>query len=418
MDPYSDSHSIDRDERPTIDTFAALRYPNYRLWFFGQMISMIGTWMQSTAQGYLVYELTGSSAMLGVITFVNGIPALLLMMYGGLIADRIPRRTLLIITQAAMMVLAFVMAALVFTKLIAPWQIAILAFLLGVVNAFDAPARQSFVLEMVDRDAMTNAIALNSTMFNIGTVVGPAVSGITYALVGPAWCFTINGVSFIAVIAALARMKLAPFTPPQRGQKQLSEIKEGIQYVWHNKVIRGFIVNMGVLSMFGFGLVALMPAWAVSVLHGDETTNGWLLSARGVGSLVGGLILATIGTRYVRGKIWSFSTLIMPFVWVAFAWFTPLPVNLFLMGLLGLFIILIANLSNAMVQSQVDDHIRGRVMGIYTMVFFGLNPIGALLAGLSAEKFGEQWTVVGAAVISLAAALFIRWKMAYLREVR
>lgn len=418
MEQYSDSHQLETNGRSSIDTFAALRYPNYRLWFFGQMISMIGTWMQSTAQGYLVYELTGSSAMLGVITFVNGIPALLLMMYGGLVADRIPRRTLLIITQAAMMVLAFVMAGLVFTHWIAPWQIGILAFLLGVVNAFDAPARQSFVLEMVDRDAMPNAIALNSTMFNIGTVIGPAVSGITYALVGPAWCFTINGISFIAVIIALAWMKLAPFTPPVRNQKPLGEIKEGIQYVWRNRVIRGFIINMGVLSMFAFGLVALMPAWAVSVLHGDETTNGWLLSARGVGSLVGGLILATIGTRYVRGKIWSFSTLIMPFVWIGFAWLTPLPVNLFLMGLIGLFIILIANLSNAMVQSQVDDHIRGRVMGIYTMVFFGLNPIGALLAGFAADNFGEQWTVVGAALISLAAALFIRWKMSYLHEVR
>lgn len=399
-------------------TFAALQFPNYRLWFFGQMISLVGTWMQSTAQGYLVYTLTGSAAYLGVITFINGVPAWLLMMYGGLIADRIPKRTLMIITQTAMMVLAFIMAALVFTNVVAPWHIAVLAFLLGVANAFDAPARQSFVIELVDREYMTNAIALNATMFNTGTVIGPAIAGITYAAFGPAWCFTINGISFIAVIIGLALMKLKAVPQIQIRRNALAEIKEGIQYVAKNKIIRGLIAYYGFLATFGFGLVALMPVWAVSVLHGDVTTNGYLLSARGIGSLAAGLFLAALGNKRIRGKMWGISTLALPVGWFAFAWITNLPLSLILLGLIGFFLILIANLTNSMVQTHVDDQIRGRVMGIYTMVFFGFSPIGSLISGFSAEHLiGNQWTVAACGLILMAISLFTWFKLPYLREV-
>jgi len=192
------------------DTFAALRYPNYRLWFYGQMISLMGTWMQATAQGFLVFELTRSSVYLGYVGFASGVPAWLFTLYGGFIADRIQRRNLLIMTQTSMMILAFILAGLTFLGIVQPWHIIALSFLLGVTNAFDAPARQAFVLEMVPREDLTNAVALNATMFNTGTAFGPAIAGITYAMFGPAWCFIINGVSFIAIIAALAMMKLIP----------------------------------------------------------------------------------------------------------------------------------------------------------------------------------------------------------------
>ena len=194
-------------------TFIALKYPNYRLWFGGQLISLVGTWMQATAQGYLVYTLTGSAKWLGLVGFAAGVPSWLFTLYGGVIADRIPRRTLLLITQTVMMILAFILTGLVYWNIVQPWQIVLLAFLLGIANAFDAPARQSFVVELVDRPDLTNAIAINSTMFNLATVVGPAVAGLTYAAFGAAMCFAINGLSFLGVIIALLLMKLKSQPP-------------------------------------------------------------------------------------------------------------------------------------------------------------------------------------------------------------
>jgi MFS family permease len=398
-------------------TFAALQEPNYRLWFFGQMVSLIGTWMQSTAQGYLIYSLTGSAASLGIISFISGVPTWVFTLYGGVISDRIARRTLLILTQIAMMLLALIMAALVFTNLIQPWHIGVLAFLLGVTNAFDAPTRLSFIRELVSRENMTNAIALNATMFNIGTIIGPAIGGLTYAAFGPGWCFSINGISFLAVIFNLSRMRIERQIIPPTSKSAIHELKEGIRYVWNHRVIRAIIINVGAVSLFGFGLVALLPAWAVAILHGDVTTNGWLLSARGAGSLIGALILASLGTRKIRGKLWAISHLLVPVFWIVFSWITRLSLSLIAIGVVGLFIIMMVNLSNAMVQMQVDDALRGRVMGIYTMIFFGLTPVGSLLAGLLSEKIGEQWTVTISGIVLLFVAVFTWVKMPYLREL-
>ncbi len=381
------------------------------------MISLIGTWMQATAQGYLVYELTGSATYLGFISFINGLPSWLFTLYGGVIADRFPRRTLLIITQSAMLALAIIMSLLVLTGWIVPWHIAVMAFLLGVANALDAPVRQSFVRELVDREYMTNAIALNSTVFNVGTVLGPAVGGLTYAAVGPGWCFGLNAISFMAVIFNLVRMKLEPLPPVVQSGSTIARLKEGFSYVAGHRVIRGIIINLGFISFFGFGLIALLPAWAVEVLHGDVITNGWLLSARGGGSLIGALILASLGSRRIRGKIWAYSSLLIPFLWIIFAWITSTSLSLFVMVFIGLSIIMALNLSNAMVQMQVEDALRGRVMGIYTMVFFGLNPLGSLLAGYAADHIGEQWTVACSGVILLLSAIFSWIKMPYVREL-
>ena len=222
--------------------------------------------MQSTAQGFLIYSLTGSPAYLGYIALAAGIPTWFFTLYGGVVADRISRRTLLVITQTSMMILAFILSILVFTNTVKPWHIIILAFLLGIATAFDAPTRQSFVRELVNREHMTNAIALNSSMFNLGTVVGPAIAGVTYAALGPAWCFAINGVSFIAVIIALIVMKIDRQMTRVSKLSAMVELKEGISYVLHHKIIRGLIFNMGLLSIFGNGVFTLMPAWAVEVL--------------------------------------------------------------------------------------------------------------------------------------------------------
>jgi MFS family permease len=390
--------------RPRInvqDTFSALRHPNYRLWFIGQLVSLVGTWMQNTAQGYLVYELTRSPAYLGYVGFVSGLPAWIFTLYGGVIADRISRRTLLIITQSSMMALAFILAGLVFTGAVQPWHIVLLAGLLGIANAFDAPARQAFVVELVDRQDMVNAIALNSTMFNAATVVGPSVAGITYALFGPAWCFTINGVTYIAVIAALALMHIQ--VPPlrKRPQSMLAEIKEGLAYALHDRLTLVVTLSMGVVSLFGLSVVTLLPAWSVDVLKGDVTTNGLLLSARGAGALLGALMVASLGRMKVQGKLWTAGSFVMPITLLFFAGTRWLPLAMFILVLAGWGFMIQANTSNALVQSQVPDHLRGRVMGIYTLVFFGGMPLGALLAGGLANYLGEPLTLTLGAIALL-----------------
>ena len=387
-------------------TFIALRHPNYRLWFYGQLVSLVGTWMQNTAQGFLIYQLTQSPAFLGYVGVAAGLPSLFFTLYAGVVADRIPRRRLIIITQASMMVLAFLQAALVFTGLIQPWHILVLAALLGVANAFDAPARQSFVIELVDREDLTNAIALNSTMFNMATVVGPTVAGFAYALVGPGWCFTINGLSFIAVIIALALMKLEKVTPLPAKDSAIAQVREGLQYISQNRVIIGLFIMVGVVGVFGSGLFTLTPAWSVEVLHGDASTNGLMLSARGLGSMIGGLLIAWLSRYQVRGKALSLGGLAMPFVMAGFALVSNLPASLVFICLIGFFFMLVINNANAMTQTSLPDQLRGRVMSIYVMVFFGAQPVGAFLAGVLAENFNESFAVL---VFSIAMLISCVW---------
>ena len=393
-----------RNDPRLSQTFAALKHYNYRLWFFGQMISLMGTWMQSTAQGYLVYQLTGSPAYLGLVGFMNGIPALLFTLFGGVAADRIPRRNLMVITQTAMLILAFVLAGLTYANVVQPWHIIVLAFLLGVANAFDAPARNSFITELVSREDMTNAIAMNATMFNIGTVVGPSIAGLTYAAFGPSWCFTLNGISFLAVIGALLFMKIKPVIQPLRYAKVMADVKEGLRYVFSHRLTLSLIGSVGLVSIFGLGMLTLLPAWATDVLHGDVTTNGWLVSARGFGSMVSALMLAYLGSRRYRGRLWTVGAFVMPITLFLFAWLRWLPLSLLAMVGVGWGFMMISNNSNAIIQSQVPDELRGRVMSVYTLVFFGSMPIGSLLAGTLAQQISEPLTVMlGASLLMLLA---------------
>jgi MFS family permease len=384
-------------------TFAALKHRNYRLWFWGQMVSLFGTWMQTTAQGFLIYQLTHSSAYLGYVGFAYGVPSWFFMLYGGVVADRVSRRKLLIITQFIMMILAFVLTALVFTDTVQPWHILVLAFGLGSANAFDAPARQAFVSEMVDREDLTNAVALNATMFNAALVIGPAIAGIIYAAFGPGWCFAVNGISFIAVIIALASMHFLPRTETSQHSSTLFALKEGIDYVRHQPMIRALIGLVAATSLFGMSLGTLLPAWSVKILHGDAATNGLLFSARGVGSLFGALTIATFGGSHVRGKFITVGSISFPIFIALFAMTYWLPLSLLFMVFLGIAMIFVANLTNATIQSIVPDSLRGRVMGVYTTVFMGSMPLGALLLGTIAEHAGEA----EAALLSAGAAFFI-----------
>jgi len=368
---------------------------------------MFGTWMQRTAQGYLIFDLTKSPLYLGYVGFAYGVPSWLFMIYGGAIADRFSRRTILLIAQTAMMVLAFILAALTFTNLVQPWQIIVLAFLLGIANAFDAPARQAFVTELVDRKDLTNAIALNSSLINAATVVGPAVAGITYALFGPAWCFAINGITFLAVIFALLVMKLAPFKPVKRAISIFSEIREGLGYAVHKPTIRILIINLGIISLAGFGFVTLLPVWAVDVLGGNATTNGFLHTARGLGALSGALLIAAIGQSYPRGKLFTIGTFVMPLFLFIFSFTKILPTSFLALLGTGWGFMVMVNLSNTLVQINVTDELRGRVMGIFTFTFFGFMPLGSLINGALADKIGAPTTIQINASILLAAAVIL-----------
>ncbi len=399
------------------DTFASLKYPNYRIWFVGQLISLVGTWTQSAAQGYLVFELTQSPAYLGYVGFAAGLPSWFFTLYAGVIADRVSRRTMLVVTQSVMMVLAFILAALAFTGVVQPWHIILLAFCLGIANAFDAPARQAFVVEMVDRESLTNAIALNSAMFTSATVVGPAVGGLAYAWFGPGWCFTVNGVTFVAVILALALMKLKPNPTPARKAMVLQELRTGLSYVASNATIRMLILNMGAITLFGFGMVTLIPAWAVNILEGDATTNGWLLSARGLGSLAGALMIAALGSRNARGKLWTWGSFVLPVLMLVFAGIRWLPLSLLTMMGIGWAFMALINTTNALVQTLVPDELRGRVMGFYMLVFFGSYPLGSLLSGTVAGYLGEPLTLVLGGLCVLAFAGLVWWRMPRLREL-
>ena len=384
--------------------FTALKYPNYRLWFWSQMFSLFGTWMESTALMFLVYKLTGSAAYLGLVGFASGAPTWLFMLYAGVIADRVSRRTLIIVTQTAMMVLAFVIAALAFLNVVQPWHILIIALLLGVANAFEAPARQAFVLEMVDLPDLTNAIALNGAMFNTATAVGPAVAGVVYALFGPAWCFTINGISFVAVIAALAFMKLPTFVSKTEKTSAIADLKEGVRYVWGHPMIRTIIGLIAIVSVFGISYAILFPAWAVKILGGNATTNGFLQASRGLGAMAGALLIASLGRFHFRGRLLTLGTLAMPMLIVVFAFVRWTPLSLVLLLGAGVSQIFILNLCNALVQTFSPHALRGRIMGVYTFVFFGTMPLAALGVGATAQRFGETAAVlIGATVMLLAA---------------
>jgi MFS family permease len=396
-------------------TFLSLRHRNYRLWFCGQMTSVFGSWMQSTALGFLVFELTKSPAFLGLVGFAAGAPTWLFMLMAGVVADRVPRRRVMIITQAAMMVLALLAAALVFTGAIRPWQIILLAFGFGTANAFDAPARQALVQELVPFEDMTNAIALNAAMFNTSAAIGPALGGVVYALVGPAWCFLINGLSFVAILVALGKMKLPAFVPRPQTASLSAELKEGLRYAAGQPVVRTILGTVFVISMFGFAFVTLIPAWAVNILHGNAATSGFLTSARGLGAVSAALFIASLGRFRFRGKLLTFGSLSFPILMIIFA-FIRLPVFSYLaLFAAGFALILVFNLSNATIQSLTPDHLRGRVMGIYGFTFFGSIPLGSLLIGAMAERIGEPPAIV---INSLVALLFAGLVYVFMPKLR
>jgi MFS family permease len=385
-------------------TFSAFRHRNYRLYFIGQLVSLIGTWMTSTAQGWLVYQLTGSKALLGIVAAAGTAPMLVFSAWGGWMADRFPKRSVLVGTQISMMILSFVMAALVWTKWIQPWQIILLASLGGVAVAFDMPARQSFVVEIASREDLMNAISLNSAMFNGARIVGPAVAGFLMAQVGIALCFFIDGISFLAVLAGLLMMRLPPHRLRAGAGGALAQALEGFRYVWQHVRVRTIMSLFAIVGIFGWSYSVLMPAFAQDVLHLDSQGYGFLLGASGVGALIGALTTAAVGTNFsprtlAFGGVWLFSAMLL-----IFSFNRNLMIAMLCLAGAGFGMMLFFSTSNTTVQTIVPDEMRGRVMGIWALIFGGMIPFGSLEAGAVAHYFGTPTTLAVGAVVCAGAA--------------
>lgn len=371
--------------------------------------------MQMVAQSWLVYRMTGSGALLGLLGFVGQIPIFLLSPLAGLAADRWPRRRVVIATQTASMALAFILAALTMTKRITVWEIIVLATLLGVVNAFDVPARQSFLIEMVGREDLLNAIALNSSMFNGARVAGPAIAGIVVAAVGEGWCFFLNGVSYLAVIAGLFLMRIQKSNPGHDGAAPLEKLREGFRFAQHTKPIRAILVIVSVVSFMALPYSVLMPIFAVKVLHGGASAYGTLMGAVGVGAMFGALVLASRHELRGLGNIVAFAASGLGVSLILFSVSRWYWISFVILVASGFTMMMQFTASNTLIQAMVPDQLRGRVMSIYSMLFLGMSPLGSLLAGFVADHIGAPVTVAIGGVASLAGGLAFARKWPALR---
>ena len=383
----------------------ALRHRNFQLFFSGQLISLTGTWMQTVAQSWLVYRLTGSSLLLGSVGFASQIPVFLVAPIGGMVADRVNRHKVVISTQIASMVLAFILSALTLTHTVKVWQIFVLAALLGVVNAFDIPGRQSFLVDMVGRDDLMNAIALNSSMFNGARVIGPAIAGILVARIGEGWCFFANGVSYIAVILGLLLMRVHC---PRRSESDspLEDIIEGFRWSSHTGPIRSLLLLLGVVSLVGMPYTVLMPIFADRILHGGARGLGILMGFTGIGALLGALTLALRSGVRGLGKLVSICCAGFGISLIAFSFSKIFWLSAALLIPVGFFIMLQMACSNTLIQSMVPDALRGRVMAVYSMMFMGMAPFGALLGGAMADRLGAPIAVATGGVASIVGAIW------------
>jgi MFS family permease len=385
----------------------ALRHRNYRLFFGGQLISLTGTWMQSVAESWLVYRLTGSSALLGVSSFASQIPVFLFATIGGTVADRFNRHRIIVTTQTTSMILPLILAVLTLSGRVHVWHVFALAACLGVVNAFDIPARQSFLVEMVGRGDLMNAIALNSSMVNGARVVGPAMAGLLVAAVGEGWCFVINGLSYLAVIAGLLMMDATPRHREPLRPSALRDTIAGYRFVARTAPVRALLLLLGTVSFAGMPYAVLMPVFAESILHGGPRGLGLLMGASGLGALGGALTLAArrgirgLG-RWVALSSASFGVTLILFSMSRTFWLSAL-----LLVPVGSSMMVQMASSNTLIQAMVPDALRGRVMALYSMMFMGMAPFGALTAGWVAERIGApHTTALGGVVCLVGAAIF------------
>jgi len=400
-----------------MEIFRALKYRNFRLFLMGQGISMVGTWMQAVASGWLAYRLTNSPLMLGIVGFSSQVPIFLLGPLGGFFADTGNKRRILIVTQAISMAQAIVLAVLTLTGRIEVWHIIALGAVLGCVNSFDMPVRQSFVVDMVEgKEVLGNAISLNSLQFNIARLIGPSIAGIIIAVWGEGVCFLINGLSFIAVIWSLAAMRVALSKTGPKNYRIIEGIREGFDYVSKSVPIRHILLLLSMVSVTGASYVVLMPVFARDIIGGGPETLGFLLSSAGVGALGATLYLAS--RRNVKGlvRMIALSSSIFAISLAAFSFSKSLVMSMAVLVITGFGVMAHMAASNIILQTIADDDKRGRVMSFYTMAFIGTAPIGSLLSGVIASRIGASNTIIICAALCLAASVVFVKRLPVIRQ--
>jgi len=398
--------------------FRTLRYRNYRLFFAGQGVSLVGTWMQQVALSWLIYRLTDSVFLLGIVGFAGQFPTFVLSPFAGVLSDRWNRHRTLVLTQTLSMVQALTLAALVLTGTVAVWHIILLSLFMGCVNALDIPTRQSFVIHMIeDKKDLGNAIALNSAMFNGARFVGPSVAGLIIAVVGEGICFLLNGLSYLAVIAALLAMDVSRAAPVKKDTNILQELAEGFRYAYGLKPIRFILMLLALTSFMGVPYAVLMPAFARDILHGGPHTLGFLMSAAGVGAFLGALYLASRTSVLGLGKIIPLSAGIFGLGLIAFSFSRTFLFSLALMLVVGLGIMIHVASCNTLLQTIVEDAKRGRVMSFFAVAFMGTAPLGSLMAGSVAGLIGITATIAAGGACCILGALFFWTKLPLLRSI-
>jgi MFS family permease len=396
----------------------ALRHRNFKLFFFGQGISVIGTWMTRLATSWLVYRLTHSALLLGVVSFAGQIVSFALGPFAGVWVERLNRRKLLVWTQAAAAVQSLALAALTLAHVITLWEIIALIAFQGLINAFDMPGRQSFLVQMVeDRDDLSNAIAINSSMANGARLIGPAIAGLVIAAVGEGWCFLIDGVSYFAVIASLLLMRIRPLTVGRHATSMLEQMGEGWNYVRTFRPIRTILLMFALLSLMGWPYSVLLPIFAGQVLHGGPHTLGWLTGASGMGALTSGLSLAVRKSVVGLTRMLQIAAALLGGALILFGLSHTLWWSLVLMVFVGFGLMQGAAVSNTIIQSLVPEDKRARVMGYYTMAFFGSAPFGSLLAGALAHRIGAPHTVIITGGFCVVGSLWFTFQLPKIRAV-
>lgn len=400
---------------PRLTLLRALRHRNYRIFMGGQLISLIGTWMQTVAESWLVYRLTGSALLLGLAGFANRIPIFLLSPIGGAVADRYSRHRIVIATQVASMILAAALAALTLTHLVRIWHLMTIAALLGVVNAFDIPGRQSFVVELVAREDLQNAIALNSSMFNGARVVGPAIAGVLVAAVGEGWCFFANAVSYIAVIIGLLLMQVPRTPAAARPTSAVAHVMEGFRFVSRSRPILALLLLLGLISLMGTPYSVLMPIIADQTFHSGARGLGILMGASGVGALLGALSLASRVSLRGYGRTIAFAAIGFGLSLIAFSTVRSFWLGVAFLLPVGFAMMTQMAASNTLIQSMIPNELRGRVMAVYSMMFMGMAPIGALLAGSLAGWLGATTTVAAGGAFCIVGGLLFLQRLPHFR---
>lgn len=421
MRPIEDTSEHPDTERATTGLafmLRALDHRNYRLFFTGQSVSLIGTWMTRIATSWLVYRLTNSALLLGVVGFAGQIPSFLLAPVAGVLVDRWNRHRLLVATQALAMLQSLVLAALTLTGVVKIWHVIALSAFQGVINAFDMPARQAFVVEMVEkREDLSNAIALNSSMVNAARLLGPSLAGVIIAAVGEGWCFMLDGVSYLAVIASLLLMKLPRAVSEQIEEENLfRQFREGWNYIVRFKPIRNMLLLLALVSLVGMPYTVLMPIFANDILGGGPYTLGWLMAASGVGALMGALFLAARKTVLGLGKFIPTMAGAFGAGLIAFSFSRSLWLSLILMVVTGLGFMVQMAVSNTLLQTIVEEDKRGRVMSFYTAAVMGTTPFGSLLAGAVAARIGAPYTLLISGICCTVGALWFAKTLPSLRR--